>query len=114
MPNTSEPGKSRRGQSELKEKQYEKVYCSRINHIQHRNSGLAAGGKDVLICGGADTVRKYLKAKLIDEMRLAISSMILGSAEPLFGGVNLIELGYGCVESTLTERAMHVVPARNR
>jgi len=46
---------------------------------------------------------------LIDEMHIAISPVLLGSGEPLFSGLNLVELGYRCVEHVATENATHVV-----
>ncbi|MBO1266647.1 dihydrofolate reductase family protein [Arthrobacter cavernae] len=47
----------------------------------------AAGGKDVSIAGGAQTVQQYLSAGLIDELRLHTAPMILGAGERLFDGV---------------------------
>jgi dihydrofolate reductase len=50
----------------------------------------AAGTKDVAIAGGADTVRQYLSAGLIDELRLHIAPILLGAGErPLDGVTNL-------------------------
>ena len=48
----------------------------------------AAEGKDVRIGGGAATIRQYLQARLIDEMHLAISPILLGRGEPLFEGLD--------------------------
>ena len=39
----------------------------------------SANGKDVLIGGGVRTIRQYLTAKLIDEMQIVMSPIILGS-----------------------------------
>ncbi len=72
----------------------------------------SANGKDVLVGGGVNTIRQYLKAKLIDEIHIAISPIILGSGEKLFNHINLVELGYKCIESTLTEKAMHIILAK--
>jgi dihydrofolate reductase len=69
----------------------------------------AAGGKDVRLGGGVATVRAYLQAGLIDEMHLAISPVLLGAGESLLGGLNLVELGYRCVEHVPTALATHVV-----
>jgi len=44
----------------------------------------AAGDRDVLVGGGAATIRQYLRASLIDEMHLAIVPVLLGSGERLF------------------------------
>ncbi|MCC7235763.1 MAG: dihydrofolate reductase family protein [Bryobacterales bacterium] len=54
----------------------------------------ATGGKDVRIGGGADTIRQYLRAGLVDEMHVAISPVLLGRGEPLFEGIDLRSPGY--------------------
>ena len=69
----------------------------------------AAGGKDVRVGGGASTIRQYLREKLVDEMHLAISPVLLGSGESLFAGLDLLELGYECAEHLPTAQATHVV-----
>lgn len=69
----------------------------------------AAGGKDVRIGGGSNTIQQYLREKLIDEMHIAISPVLLGKGERLFEGLDLRELGYECVEFVASERATHVV-----
>jgi dihydrofolate reductase len=69
----------------------------------------AAQGKDVRIGGGVSTLRQYLSERLVDEMHLAISPMLLGSGESLFQGLDLHALGYECVEHVPTEAAMHVM-----
>jgi dihydrofolate reductase len=66
----------------------------------------------VRIGGGADTVRQYLRAGLIDEMHFAISPVLLGAGERLFDGVDLRAGGYACVEFVATEKATHVVLRR--
>jgi dihydrofolate reductase len=69
----------------------------------------AAGGKDVRIGGGASTIRQYLQARLIDELHLAISPILLGTGEPLFAGLNLPALGYSCTQHVASPRATHIV-----
>jgi dihydrofolate reductase len=71
-----------------------------------------AQGKDVRIGGGAATIRQYLQARLIDEMQLAISPILLGRGEPLFAGLDLPELGYKVAQHVCTEAAMHLVVKR--
>jgi dihydrofolate reductase len=44
----------------------------------------AAGGKDVLVAGGAKTGQQYLAAGLIDEMDIHVSPIFLGAGERLF------------------------------
>jgi dihydrofolate reductase len=46
----------------------------------------AAGGKDVLIAGGASTIRQYLAAGKLDELYLHIVPVLLGSGERLLEG----------------------------
>ena len=69
----------------------------------------AAKGQDVQIGGGAETIRQYLGAALIDEMHLAISPVLLGSGEHLFSGIDALKLGYQCTEHVATANATHIV-----
>ncbi|MFJ5955588.1 dihydrofolate reductase family protein [Paenarthrobacter sp. NPDC092416] len=52
----------------------------------------AAGSKDVAVAGGAETARQFLSAGLIDELRLHIAPMVLGSGERLLDGVGDLKL----------------------
>ena len=72
----------------------------------------AAGDKDIRIGGGAATIRQYLRARLIDEMHLAIAPVLLGTGEHLFSGIDLTALGYECVEHVGTADVSHVVIRR--
>ena len=74
----------------------------------------AANGKDVLIGGGASTVRQYLRAGLIEELHYAISPILLGSGEPLFDELDGIERAYECAEMVGTRGATHVRLVRKR
>ena len=67
-----------------------------------------ARGKDIRLGGGANTIRQYLRSKLVDEMHIAVSPTVLGSGENLWRDINLPELGYECVEYVPTEKAAHV------
>jgi dihydrofolate reductase len=73
----------------------------------------AAHGRDVRIGGGTTTVREYLRARLIDEMHLAVSPKLLGRGENLFEGIDLPALGYQTVERVAGENATHVVIAKS-
>jgi len=77
-------------------------------HEALRLARTAAGEKDVRLSGGVATIQQFLREKLIDEMHLAISPVLLGSGERLFEGVNLIKLGYECVEHVGTSNATHI------
>ena len=68
----------------------------------------AAGDRNIRIGGGAATVRQFLQARLIDEMHLAVSPVLLGKGESLFQGIDLRALGYECARHVAGERAMHV------
>lgn len=72
----------------------------------------AAKGKDVRLGGGASTIRQYLEAKLVDEMHLAVSPVLLGSGESLLHGIDLPALGYACVRCEPSAKATHVVVGR--
>jgi dihydrofolate reductase len=74
----------------------------------------AAGGKDVQIGGGVATIRQYLEARLIDELHVAISPVLLGSGEHLLYGLDLKALGYECTTHVPTAAATHVVLTRSR
>ncbi len=52
----------------------------------------AAGERSVAIAGGASTVRQYLRAGVIDELRLHVSPVVLGSGERLFEGLDDLQL----------------------
>ena len=47
----------------------------------------AAGGRDVLLGGGAETINQFLAAGLVDELELHVVPIILGGGERLFAGV---------------------------
>lgn len=72
----------------------------------------AARGKDVRVGGGAATIRAYLRARLIDEMHLAVSPVVLGAGEALFTGLDLVSLGYRCTEHVATPAATHIILTR--
>jgi dihydrofolate reductase len=45
----------------------------------------AAGGKDIMVLGGADLARQYLEARLLDEMQIHLVPLLLGGGTRLFG-----------------------------
>jgi len=73
----------------------------------------AAGERDIRVGGGAETIRQYLAAGLIDELHFAISPVLLGGGEPLFAGLDLPALGYRVSEHVPSEAATHVVLSRS-
>jgi dihydrofolate reductase len=73
----------------------------------------AAGGKDVRLGGGVSVIQQYLRQRLIDELHIAISPVLLGAGERLFEGVDMHALGYECVQFVASEKATHVVLQRH-
>jgi dihydrofolate reductase len=69
----------------------------------------AAKGRDVRVGGGVATIQQFLRAGLIDELLLAFSAVLLGSGEAFFANVDMVKLGYQCVERVATEKATHVM-----
>jgi dihydrofolate reductase len=47
----------------------------------------AAGGKDVFLGGGPDSINQYLAAGLVDEIHLHVVPILLGGGKRLFEGV---------------------------
>jgi dihydrofolate reductase len=65
----------------------------------------AAGDRDVRLGGGVATIRQFLHARLIDEIHLAISPVVLGQGEHLLAGLDLRALGYACTKHVAGGRA---------
>ncbi len=68
----------------------------------------AAGARDVRIGGGTATIRQFLSARLIDEMHLALSPVLLGTGEHLLRDLDLRALGYRVDTHVAGENATHV------
>jgi dihydrofolate reductase len=48
----------------------------------------AAGGRDVAVGGGAETIRECLAAGLLDDLQLNVVPVLLGGGAPLFEGLD--------------------------
>ena len=68
----------------------------------------AAGTKDIRLGGGAETVREYLRAGLVDDLRIAISPTLLGAGERLFDDLGDALDRYELASVTPGEGATHV------
>ena len=68
----------------------------------------AANGKDVRLGGGANVVRQCLRAGLVDELHLVMTSKLLGGGERLFEGGDEIAKRYECAELVPSETVSHV------
>jgi dihydrofolate reductase len=71
----------------------------------------AAGGLDVRIGGGADTIRQYLRAGLVDHVHLALVPILLGSGERLFDDLDGISDAFD-VRFTPSDAVVHVEMTR--
>ena len=68
----------------------------------------AAGGQDVRIGGGASTVQQYLRARLVDELHIAIAPIFAGAGERLFDHLDGGPVGYAVVEQVSIGTVTHV------
>lgn len=69
----------------------------------------AAGDKHVGVWGGADIIRQYLKAGLLDEMRIHIVPILLGGGIRLFEGLDLAGIELRKISTVDTPGATHFV-----
>ena len=67
-----------------------------------------AAGRDVRVGGGVDTVRQFLRARLIDELHLAVRPIVLGRGESFWHDLDVCALGYHVTKQVAGERAMHL------
>jgi dihydrofolate reductase len=77
-------------------------------HAALEEATAAAGGLDIRLGGGVDTIRQYLRAGLIDDLHLAIRPVLLGAGEHLLHGIDMRSLGYEVATCLAGERATHV------
>lgn len=74
-----------------------------------RQARSAANEKDVIVMGGGDVVRQSVDGGFVDELRLHISPVLLGSGTPLFVDVGRRLLTQ--VEAKVSSTAVHVTYA---
>lgn len=82
-------------------------------HSALEKAKAAAGDRNVRIGGGAATIRQFLDARLIDELHVVISPVLLGRGEFLFHGLDLAELGYNVDKWVPGERGVHMFISRS-
>jgi dihydrofolate reductase len=66
----------------------------------------AAGNKDVVVMGGANLGRQYLRAGLVDEVQIHLVPVVLGGGTPMFDDVGRLDLT--TLEATRSEHATHL------
>jgi len=54
----------------------------------------AAGEKNVIVMGGADLLRQYLDAGLVDELTLTLAPVLLGAGKRLFDGIDSTDIAF--------------------
>jgi dihydrofolate reductase len=67
----------------------------------------AAGGRDVMLAGGASAAQQYLRARLIDEMEIHVVPLLLGGGSLLFDHLYGGPTGYECIELVSSPAAAH-------
>jgi dihydrofolate reductase len=72
----------------------------------------AAGGRDIRIGGGADLVRQYLAAGLVDEFTVSVSPVVLGGGVRLFDGIEALLGGLELVDTVASPHATHLTYSR--
>jgi dihydrofolate reductase len=77
-----------------------------------RRATEAAGDRSISVAGGASTINQFLRAGHIDELRLHIAPIVLGSGEALFS--DLKGLSFEMVSSRTTSLVTHLVLRRAR
>ena len=68
----------------------------------------AAGGKDVMLWGGADVINQYLAAGLLDELELHMVPVLLGSGARLFDNLGGAGVGLEQVRTVEAPGVTHV------
>jgi dihydrofolate reductase len=71
----------------------------------------AAGGRDVRIAGGGETILEYVNAGLVDEFSIALSPVLFGSGIRLFEGVDAGRVALEPVSSEASSRVTHLTYA---
>ena len=62
------------------------------DHVALDKARAAAGGKNVVVMGGADLLRQYLNAGVVDELTFTIAPVLLGEGKRLFDGIERTDL----------------------
>lgn len=68
----------------------------------------AAKGKDVRVGGGAETIRQYLEAGLLDELQFVQVPILFGSGERIFEGLDGLPDRYEVAEYTPSKTVAHI------
>jgi dihydrofolate reductase len=72
----------------------------------------AAAGAGIRIGGGAETIRQYLRAGLVDEIHVAVVPILLGAGERVFDDLGDAPAGYRVAQLVASPAVAHVVMER--
>lgn len=67
-----------------------------------------AGGQDIRIAGGGETIVQYLNAGLIDEFHVALSPVLFGSGIRLFEGMDAGRVALDLIRAEPSPRTTHL------
>ena len=73
-----------------------------------------AHDKDVRIAGGAQTIREYLAAGLVDEFQIALAPVFFGSGIPLFDRIEQSKLSIDILDAVHSPMVTHLSYAVRR
>ncbi|MXP19768.1 dihydrofolate reductase [Gordonia sp. HNM0687] len=73
-----------------------------------------AGGRDIRIGGGTNTVRQFLAADLIDEMHIVVVPILLGRGARLWDGLEGLDERFRIEPTTSPSGVVHLSFARRR
>ena len=71
-----------------------------------------ANGMDVRVGGGATVVREFLKARLVDQLHVAIVPILLGRGTRLWDDLRGLESGYRVAAETAESGTVHLTFSR--
>jgi dihydrofolate reductase len=69
---------------------------------------VGAGDKDVAVFGGADVIRQFMTAGLLNELRLHLTHMILGDGTRLFDGMTPAQVELESTRTVESQGATHL------
>ncbi|AMG83053.1 deaminase [Microbacterium sp. PAMC 28756] len=77
-----------------------------------REAVAVAGGRDVRVGGGATTVRKFLRAGLVDDLHVGITPILTGSGIRLWDDLRGLEAGYRVTTEVAESGVTHITFSR--